>query len=99
MVMSSTNGWYAVVAGPLSVPDVPALKKKLADLWWPPKDAFVTKGETFLEKVWEAPKSPVFASASSEKEPHAASAFGVEVRIESPPASLSSAAADETWRG
>jgi S1-C subfamily serine protease len=84
MVMSSTNGWYAVVAGPISVPDIPALKKKLADLWWPPKDAFVTKGETFLEKVWQAPKSPVLASASSEKEPHAASAVGVEVRLGAP---------------
>jgi hypothetical protein len=76
MVMSSTSGWYAVVAGPISVPDVPALKKKVADLWWPPKDSFVTKGETFLEKVWEARRSPVLASASSEKGPHVASAAG-----------------------
>ena len=81
MVMSSTNGWYAVVAGPVSVPDPAALRKKLTDLWWPPKDSFVTKGQTFLEKVWEAPKSPVLASAISEKQRHAAFAAGVEVRV------------------
>ena len=81
MVMSSTNGWYAVVAGPLSVPDPAALRKKLTDLWWPPKDAFVSNGRTFVEKVWEPPKSPVLASASSETGPHAASAAGVEVRV------------------
>ncbi len=80
-VFSSTNGWYAVAAGPLSVPNPAALKKKLTDLWWPPKDSFATKGQTFLENVWEAPKSPVLASATSDKEPHAASASGVEVRI------------------
>jgi S1-C subfamily serine protease len=81
MVMSSTNGWYAVVAGPLSVPDPAALRKKLTDLWWPPKDTFASKGQTFVEKIWEAPKSPVLASASSEKGPHATSAAGVEVRV------------------
>jgi hypothetical protein len=80
-VMSSNNGWYAVVAGPISVPDVEALKKRLADLWWPPKDSFLSKGERLQERVWEAPKSPALASASSDKSPHATSAFGVEVRI------------------
>jgi uncharacterized protein len=60
---------------------VDALKKKLADLWWPPKDSFLVKGERLQERVWEAPKSPVLASASSDKSPHATSAFGVEVRI------------------
>ena len=81
IVMSSTNGWYAVVAGPLTVPDPAALKKKLTDLWWPPKDTFASKGQTFVEKVWEASKSPVLASASPEKGPHVASAVGVEVRV------------------
>ena len=81
IVMSSTNGWYAVVAGPLTVPDPAALKKKLTDLWWPPKDTFASKGQTFVEKVWEASKSPVLASASPEKGPHAVSAVGVEVRV------------------
>ena len=79
--MSSTNGWYAVVAGPLTVPDPAALKKKLTDLWWPPKDTFASRGQTFVEKVWEASKSPVLASASPEKGPHVASAVGVEVRV------------------
>ena len=79
--MSSTHGWYAVVAGPLTVPDPAALKKKLTDLWWPPKDTFASRGQTFVEKVWEASKSPVLASASPEKGPHVASAVGVEVRV------------------
>ena len=83
-VISTTNGWFAVGAGPLRVPDPIALKKKLSDSWWAPKDAFFSKGQTFIEKVWESPKSPILASASnSEKHPRAASAGGLEVRIES----------------
>src|SRR5271165_5020476 len=79
-VMSTTNGWYAVAAGPLSVPDPVAMKKKLSELWWPPKDTFFSKGQTFIEKVWERPKSPILAWASSlEKDPHVASAAGLEV--------------------
>jgi S1-C subfamily serine protease len=80
-VMSSTNGWYAVVAGPLSVSDPEALRKKLTDLWWPPKDAFTSKGQTFVEKVWEAPKSPVLTIASSQKGPHVTSLGGLDVRV------------------
>jgi S1-C subfamily serine protease len=80
-VMSSTNGWYAVVAGPINVSDPEALRKKLTDLWWPPKDAFTSKGQTFVDKIWIAPKSPVLAIASSQKGPHTTSAAGVEVRV------------------
>jgi hypothetical protein len=82
-VMSTTNGWFAVTAGPLNVPDPAALKKKLSDSWSTPKDAFLSKGQTFIEKVWESPKSPVLAKASSSgQEPHVASAAGLEVRID-----------------
>jgi S1-C subfamily serine protease len=80
-VMSSTNGWYAVVAGPISVSDPEALRKKLTDLWWPPKDAFTSKGQNFVERVWEAPKSPVLAIASSQKGLRVTSAAGLEVRV------------------
>jgi len=83
-VISTTNGWYAVAAGPLSVPDPAALKKKLSDAWWPPKDAFFSKAPTFIEKVWERPKSAVLAQASSfEQDPHVASAAGLQVLVES----------------
>jgi hypothetical protein len=82
-VISTTNGWYAVAAGPIAVPDPAALKKKLSDAWWPPKDSFFSKGQTFIERAWEQPKSPVLASASSsENDPHIALAAGLEVRIE-----------------
>jgi S1-C subfamily serine protease len=84
MVLSTTNGWYAVAAGPLAVPDAAALKKRLSDAWWPPKDTFFAKGQPFIEKVWERPRSPILASASdADGKPHFASAVGLEVRIES----------------
>jgi len=82
-VLSTTNGWYAVAAGPVAVPDVAAFKKRLSDAWWAPKDTFLTKGQTFIQKVWESPQSPILASASSaENQPRVASAAGLEVRIE-----------------
>ena len=82
-VISTTNGWYAVAAGPLSVPDPVAMKKKLSESWWSPKDTFFSNGQTFIEKVWESPTSPTLAWASDlEKDPHVASAAGLEVRIE-----------------
>jgi S1-C subfamily serine protease len=82
-VFSSTNGWYAVAAGPVAVSDVAAFKKRLADLLWPPKDTFLAKGQSFVQRVWERPRSPVLASASAaENQPRAASAEGLELRIQ-----------------
>jgi S1-C subfamily serine protease len=81
MVFSSTSGWYAIVAGPLSVYDPAALKKRLADLWWPPKDTSLAKGQTLVEEVWKAPGSPVLATASSATGTHVASARGLDVRV------------------
>ena len=82
-VVSTTNGWYAVVAGPLNVPDSVAMKKNLSESWWPPKDTFFSNGQTFIEKVWVSPTSATLAGASDlEKDPHVASAAGLEVRIE-----------------
>jgi S1-C subfamily serine protease len=83
-VISTTNGWYAVAAGPVGVPDAAALKKRLSDAWWPPKDTFLARGQTFIGKVWERRGSAILASASSaEDQPHVASAAGPEARIES----------------
>jgi hypothetical protein len=82
-VLTTTNGWYAVAAGPVAVPDVATFKKRLSDAWWAPKDTFLTKGPSFIEKVWESPQSPIRASASNaEHRPRVASAAGLEVRIE-----------------
>ena len=82
-VLSTTNGWYAVASGPVAVADAAGLKKRLADAWWPPKDTFLTKGQTFIQKMWERPRSPILASASSaEHQPRVASAAGLEVRVE-----------------
>ena len=82
-VVSTSNGWYAVVAGPLAVSDTAAIKKKLSDAWWPPKDALFSKGPKFIEKVWERPKSPVLAwASSSDTDPHVAFAAGLEARVE-----------------
>ena len=81
-VLSTTNGWYAVAAGPINVPDPVAMKKKLTEAWWPPKDTFFAKGQTLIEKVWEAPKSPALAAASSSEKAPRALAAGLEARIE-----------------
>jgi S1-C subfamily serine protease len=82
-VLTTTNGWYAVAAGPVAVSDVATFKKRLSDAWWAPKDTFLTNGQTFIQKVWESPQSPILASASSaEHRPRVASAAGLEVRIE-----------------
>jgi hypothetical protein len=82
-VLTTTNDWYAVAAGPIAVPDVATFKKRLSDAWWAPKDTFLTNGQTFIQKVWESPKSPILASASNaEHRPRVASAAGLEVRIE-----------------
>ena len=81
-VMSTTNGWYAVTTGPLEVTDPDALKKKLATSWSTPHDAFLTMGQTFIEQVWQTPKSPVLATASTaEHEPTTAAADGVDVAL------------------
>ena len=82
-VLTTTNGWYAVASGPVAVPDAARLKKRLSDAWWAPKDTFLTNGQTFIQKVWERPQSPILASASNaEHQPRVASAAGLEARIE-----------------
>lgn len=81
-VMSTTNGWYAVTTGPFRVQNPEALKKKLAESWFTPHDAFLSKGQTFIEQVWQSPPSPILAIAStSEHASRTAAAAGVEVAI------------------
>jgi hypothetical protein len=57
-VMRSVNGWYAVVAGPAHVPSPAAFKKQLLQSWQAPKDVIFSKGKSYIEQVWLAPKSP-----------------------------------------
>lgn len=81
-VMSTTNGWYAVTTGPLEITDPDALKKKLATSWSTPHDAFLTMGQTFIEQVWQTPKSPILATASTlDPGPTTASAAGLDVAL------------------
>src|SRR6185312_11839023 len=43
----------------------------------------LAKGQTFIERVWERPRSPILASASdADGKPHLASAAGLEAWIE-----------------
>jgi len=53
-VLTTTNGWYAVAAGPVAVPDVATFKKRLSDAWWAPKDTFLTNGQTLSRRCGNA---------------------------------------------
>jgi clan AA aspartic protease (TIGR02281 family) len=85
-VISTTNGWYAVAVGPINVQDADKLKKKLAESWLTPHDAFLSKGQTFVEAVWQTPPSPVLATASTSKyafkdASRSAAGGGIEIEI------------------
>jgi serine protease Do len=60
-VVSSLNGWYAILIGPIAVlpqsgrPTLDALIKK--DTL--PADAFLTSGNGFVDTLWTTPKNPV----------------------------------------
>ena len=83
-VMSSTNRWYAVVSGPVSVQSPEQFRPKLAESWGDtPKDIFLSKGQTLVQQVWRTPRSPILASASLYREaPPTASADGLEISLE-----------------
>ncbi len=54
-VVSSKNGFYAVIFGPYAASSIQALKKadvdsKLSDL---PRDALLSRGDNYIETVWE----------------------------------------------
>ena len=54
----------------------------------------MSKGQTFVDKVWVGPKSPVLVIASSQNGPHATSAAGVEVRVNADKAIVRSSGQD-----
>jgi hypothetical protein len=82
-VLSSTNGWYAVVAGPVQVADPAALKKELAGSYTTPRDAFLSNGQGFVAQVWQTPKSPVLGRAAlTQGSSRTAAAGGLDVVVE-----------------
>ncbi|MHB2169806.1 trypsin-like peptidase domain-containing protein [Alsobacter sp. R-9] len=65
-VVRSANGWFAVVLGPMPVNSVAAAQARLDKRLWLPSDAYLSRGEKFVETVYEAPLSPVRAFAAYE---------------------------------
>jgi hypothetical protein len=66
-VVLSTNGWYAVVSGPHQVDNAQTFKQGLIQSGRVPGDAFLSKGDVYVEQVWdttkEARRDPIAASA------------------------------------
>ena len=70
MVVSSINGWFAVVVGPREVApgQGKAVLAALAKSDYIPNDAYFTRGEGYSDLVWKAPLSPVLATAKYDGE-------------------------------
>ena len=96
-VMSSTNGWYAVAAGPVTVPNPAALKKRLSDVWWP-QGLLLDKGADLRREGLGSPE----VSESSRLQLLTRNRMRLRRRAwrfaSSPKASLPSAAADRRRR-
>jgi hypothetical protein len=56
-VMSSESGWYAVVLGPFDSGSVEALRKTNIELPDLPKDALMSRGDNYLDVVYETQPS------------------------------------------
>jgi serine protease Do len=58
-VVSSTSGWYAVVAGPFKARSIAQLKKDYGSLAQLPADALLSSGRKYVKTVWQpAPANP-----------------------------------------
>jgi S1-C subfamily serine protease len=62
----SGNGWFAVLLGPAPVASMAEAKTRYQPQLWFPSDAYLSRGERFLETVFEAPPSPILAFATYE---------------------------------
>jgi serine protease Do len=81
--MSTANGWYAVVAGPENVPSPDEFKSKLLQSYFFPKDTLLSKGESFIQQIWQPPASPILAHASLDgKLPTHANVASIQVALE-----------------
>ena len=58
-VMQSTNGWYAVVAGPHEGTDIRVVRNTLANTGSVPKDILLSKGDGYVAEVWSR-KTPEY---------------------------------------
>jgi hypothetical protein len=52
-VFSTTNGWYAVAAGPVDATSPDELRQRMGQEPNAPKDAFLSTGKTFIEQIWQ----------------------------------------------
>ena len=52
-VFSTTNGWYAVVAGPINASSLEEFRRKLSQQSEVPRDAFPATGKGFVKQVWQ----------------------------------------------
>ncbi|MEJ1937242.1 hypothetical protein WDZ92_44175, partial [Nostoc sp. NIES-2111] len=58
-VMRSANGWFAVVAGPVPAGPIEQARERFSTRIDVPADAFLSRGESFLETAWQAPPPAV----------------------------------------
>jgi serine protease Do len=67
-VVRSANGWFAVLIGPTSTSSIAEAKKSLEPRLWLPEDAYLSRGENYVETVFEPPPTPVSAFAAYDGE-------------------------------
>ena len=72
-VVSSINGWYAVVIGPrlIAQGQGKAILGALVKSDYIPNDAYFTRGDGYTSLVWTAPPSPILATAKYDGETEA----------------------------
>ena len=70
IVVRSANGWFAAVAGPFGIPSGSGrqfLDAMIKDRH-APKDAYLTKGASFIETVWTSPATNVMDTSQYDGE-------------------------------
>ncbi|WP_161915326.1 serine protease [Methylosinus sp. C49] len=60
-VVRGAKDWFAVIVGPLAVPSIEKARAALGPRLWLPQDAYLSRGERYVETVFEAPPSPILA--------------------------------------
>jgi serine protease Do len=62
--MRAKNGWYAIIVGPVHAKSITEARASLGTRIEVPSDAYLAKTDGFLDLVFEAPPSPILASAN-----------------------------------
>ena len=52
-VVNTQSGWYAVILGPYSEPDIAAVQRAHPNIGDIPKDALLSRGDKYIDAVWE----------------------------------------------